>query len=259
MRGSVVSRGFNISYRVEGRGASLVLLHGGSMWADNWWDAGYADELGGEYRVIAVDFLGHGDSDKPHDPADYHSDLMVSDVIAVLDAEQVKCALVWGYSMGATHAARLAVREPGRVAALVFGGEAPLPATEDRAEWMASRAESVRTVAGMAAFFREMGASDDSATAYAVRNDPAAFSAVMLAGATEERTDAEDVQAPSLWYQGAEDAPFTQESLEIAARCGVETHLIPGADHVAAFNRAHDALVFVRPFLERYRSSATGG
>lgn len=94
MRGSVVSRGFNISYRVEGQGASLLLLHGGSMWADTWWDAGHADELGGEFRVIAVDFLGHGDSDKPHDLADYHSDLMVSDVIAVLDAEQVERALV---------------------------------------------------------------------------------------------------------------------------------------------------------------------
>lgn len=253
---SVVSRGFNISYRAEGRGAPLMLLHGGSMWADTWWDAGYADELVNDYRVIAIDFLGHGHSDKSYDPADYHGDLVASDIIAVLDAERVERALVWGYSMGATHAALLAVRRPDRVAAVVFGGEAPLPAPEGRREWLASRAEAVRTSEGMAAFFREMGTPDDVVATYVAANDPAAFSAVMAAGANEERTDAADVQAPSLWYQGTEDAPFTRESLEIAARCGVETHLILGADHAAAFNRANEALAFVRPFLEQHRPSA---
>jgi len=187
MRSSVVSRGFNISYRADGQGAPLLLLRGGSMWADSWWDAGDAEELVDRYRMIAIDFLGHGHSDKSYDPADHHGHLVVSDVVAVLDAEHVERALVWGYSMGATHGALLAVRRPDRVAAVVFGGEAPLPAPEGRREWLASRAEVVRTVDGMAAFFREMGTPDDVVATYVAANDPAACSAVMASEANEDR------------------------------------------------------------------------
>lgn len=37
--------------------------------------------------MIAIDRLGHGDSDKPHDAAEYLEHLIVSDIVAVLDAE----------------------------------------------------------------------------------------------------------------------------------------------------------------------------
>ena len=115
MRRSVASRGFNITYRVEGAGPPLVLLHGWSRWADTWWEAGYGDTLGGDYRLIAIDRLGHGESDKPHDPALYVEDLIVSDIVAVLNAERLERALVWGFSMGAVDAVSLAVLEPTRV------------------------------------------------------------------------------------------------------------------------------------------------
>jgi pimeloyl-ACP methyl ester carboxylesterase len=235
MRTSVVSRGFNVSYRAEGRGTPLVLLHGWSMWADNWWDGGYADELVGEFRVIAIDFLGHGESDKPHDPDDYRDDLVVSDIVAMLDAEHVERALVSGYSMGAVNAASLAVSEPSRVAALVCGGEAPLPAPEGRREGLLSVAESVRSVEGLEAFIRQVGTPDEMVEEYLAANDAAALSAVMTTDSSDDRPEAADVQAPSLWYQGSEDAPFSQPNLDIAARFGVETHLIPGADRVVAF------------------------
>ena len=71
MRTSTPSRGFEISYRVDGDGPPLLLLHGWSRWADDWWEAGYGEALVDRYRVIGVDWLGHGESDKSYDPADY--------------------------------------------------------------------------------------------------------------------------------------------------------------------------------------------
>ena len=49
----------------------VLLLHGFAASADRTWrDNGWVDLLGDLGRdVLAVDLLGHGDADKPHDPA----------------------------------------------------------------------------------------------------------------------------------------------------------------------------------------------
>ncbi len=77
---------------------------------------GYVDELSNDYRVIAIDRLGHGESDKPHDSSLYRERLIVDDLVAVLDAEDIDRAIVWGYSLGAKNAASFAVRFPAHVA-----------------------------------------------------------------------------------------------------------------------------------------------
>jgi pimeloyl-ACP methyl ester carboxylesterase len=255
MRSSVSSRGFGISYRVEGQGPPLVLLHGWSRWADNWWESGYVDDLASDYRLIVIDWLGHGESDKPHDPVDYREEPIVADIVAVLDSERVDRALVWGFSMGARHAASLAVLEPSRVAALVCGGGAPLPGVEGRRERILDWAESINSAQKMEGFLRGMGSSEEAIVESMARNDEAALSAA-VAGTAEWLPLAEDVLAPSLWYQGSNDKPFTPTDLELAARLGVETHLIPDADHVASFRQADKVLKVVRPFLERHRMLA---
>ena len=255
MRTSIASRGFNISYRAEGAGTPLVLLCGWSRWADTWWDAGYGDRLAKEYRVIAIDRLGHGESDKPHDPAVYEPRLIVSDIVAVLDAERVDSALVWGFSMGAENAAALAMLEPARVSALVCGGNAPVPSPAGRREQVLSAAEFVSTVEGMEAASRSAGLTDEEVVETLAHNDPAALSASM-AGTVDWEPAAVDVQAPSLWYKGSDDNPLSPDDLQLADRLGVETHLIPGASHHGSFLRADDALTIVRPFLEQHRPSA---
>jgi pimeloyl-ACP methyl ester carboxylesterase len=49
-----------------------VLIHGFSSSADTGWrQPGVFDKLARDFRVIALDCRGHGQSDKPHDPASY--------------------------------------------------------------------------------------------------------------------------------------------------------------------------------------------
>ena len=255
MRTSVGSRGLNISYRVEGVGTPLVLLHGWSRWADTWWEAGYGTALVDDYKVIAIDRLGHGESDKPHDPDLYVEDVIVSDIVAVLDAERVDRALVWGFSMGAVDAASLAVLQPRRVIAVVCGGDTPIPSRhgEGRREQHLSTAEAVSSVAGFAALLRRLGSPEEAIVESLAHNDTAALSAAMVGGA-DRFPAAANIQAPSLWYEGSDDHAFLPEDLQLAARFDVETHLIPGADHVATFRRAGDVLRIVRPFLDKHRS-----
>jgi pimeloyl-ACP methyl ester carboxylesterase len=100
MHKAAKSRGWSISFRAEGDGPPLVLLHGWSQWSAQWREYGYAGQLAAPFRVIAVDLLGHGESDRPHDPDEYAEALLVADIVAVLDAEGAGRACVWGYSLG---------------------------------------------------------------------------------------------------------------------------------------------------------------
>src|SRR6476659_7736179 len=95
------NNGFRIYYEREGRGPALVLHAGLTQSLCNWRDyGGYVDALTGDDDLILMDPLGHGGSDKPHDPAAYAYANRVADVLAVLDDAEVARAIFWGYSLG---------------------------------------------------------------------------------------------------------------------------------------------------------------
>jgi hypothetical protein len=84
------------------------------------------------------------------------------------------------------------------------------------------------------------------------RNDSATLAAA-LAGSAEWTPSPDKLGAPRLWYIGSDDnGRLTPDAVDTASRLGVETHAIPGADHVASFRRTEDALAFVHPFLDRH-------
>lgn len=72
-------------------------------------------------RVVALDARGHGESDKPHDPARYGEDRMARDLVALLDELDLGEVDLAGYSMGAIVSLIAATREP-RIRRLVVGG-----------------------------------------------------------------------------------------------------------------------------------------
>lgn len=121
--------GAHIHYEVEGNGPPLVLLCSFPMSVEDWYEVGYVEALKGAYRLL-VDPRGQGRSDAPHDPAAYSAERRVGDVLAVLDAEGVEQAHVWGWSMGARTAFHLAASAPGRVRSLILGGGHPFIHTD---------------------------------------------------------------------------------------------------------------------------------
>lgn len=121
---SFQSDGVAISYLDRGSGEPILLIHGfASNVRVNWIDTGWVDTLlAAGRRVIALDNRGHGQSDKPHDPAVYGARTMAEDARRLLDHLGIARADVMGYSMGARIAAFLALAHPERVRSVIFGG-----------------------------------------------------------------------------------------------------------------------------------------
>lgn len=117
--GFVENDGTRVWYASYGRGAPVVLLHGGLGNAGNW---GYQVpallRLG--RRVIVIDSRGHGRSTWDGRPLGYGA--MASDVAAVLRAVGVDRAHFVGWSDGAVVALMLAAVDPDRVAGVFFFG-----------------------------------------------------------------------------------------------------------------------------------------
>jgi pimeloyl-ACP methyl ester carboxylesterase len=223
-----------------------MLLHGFPMWGERWRDTGYVDALRDRFRVIVPDLIGHGRSDKPHDPGAYGRKSMASDVLSVLDDAGVERAHVWGYSMGARMAEALAVLAPGRVASLVLGG-APFGLTVE--QWRAERSPTVPQTwedmlsglpPAVIAFFREH--NDDFAALQARRAADFADDFAVTIG------DLQAVPHPTLAYIGADDEWLDLTRQQSAALpCRLE--IVPG-DHALAFRQSENVLPLVLSHLD---------
>jgi pimeloyl-ACP methyl ester carboxylesterase len=117
------SNGVKIHYQDQGSGDPVVLVHGFAANAEhNWGLTGWYKTLTPNYRVIAPDCRGHGQSDKPHDVKAYGGTVMEDDVIRLMDHLGIARALLMGYSMGGRIAMGLLGRQPKRFRAVVLGG-----------------------------------------------------------------------------------------------------------------------------------------
>lgn len=120
--GTFRSNGVKIHYAVQGKGEPVVLLHGWlSSGTINWDLPGTTRQLSRDYRVIRLDFPGHGQSDKPTREGAYGPEL-VEDVVRLMDHLKIKKAHIVGYSMGGVIAANLVAKHPDRVRSVVLGG-----------------------------------------------------------------------------------------------------------------------------------------
>src|SRR4029077_11002277 len=85
-------------------------------------ERGFVAALKPKYRLVLIDARGHGQSDKPHDPASFTPENFASDIVSVLDDLGIKTAAYWGYSMGGWVGYTLARHALDRVACFVIGG-----------------------------------------------------------------------------------------------------------------------------------------
>jgi pimeloyl-ACP methyl ester carboxylesterase len=110
--------GHRISYDSYGEGERvLVLVHGLLMNRRMFEPLAAALARRGN-RVICVDLLGHGRSDRPEDLRLYSMPLFARQVEALLDHLEQPSAIVGGTSLGANVALELAVSSPERVRGL---------------------------------------------------------------------------------------------------------------------------------------------
>ena len=113
-------RGHNLSYELRGKGKRpVVLLHG--LLLNRKMDSQLADELAERgNRVILLDLLGHGDSDRPRDLSKYSMSIYGEEVIALLDHLKIDEAVIGGTSLGANTTLEAACAAPERVRGLIL-------------------------------------------------------------------------------------------------------------------------------------------
>lgn len=132
---TVAAAGHEIHYLAGGTGEPvLLLLHGIFAEKEHWVD--FARHLPGQYRVIAPDLPGFGESGR-RDGESYDYATQVRRLRELLDALGLQRVHVAGSSMGGTIAALFAIQYPERVASVAFIGaphgiRSPRPSTLDR-------------------------------------------------------------------------------------------------------------------------------
>jgi len=97
-----------------GQGKPVILLHGLASSA-NWYDL-VAPHLRNDYRVIAPDQRGHGQTTQAGSGYDWGT--LTKDVVGLMDELALANAAVFGHSWGANVALNVAARAPDRVNAL---------------------------------------------------------------------------------------------------------------------------------------------
>jgi pimeloyl-ACP methyl ester carboxylesterase len=249
--------GVRIHYEDIGKGEPLVLYHGLTGSGERWRDTAYVAGLADRYRLILIDARGHGQSDKPHDPATYGRLQQAVDVVAVLDDLGIPAARFWGHSMGGDVALTLGRHHPDRVSALVITGYSPFAAEGEEAAEMAAWAEDLQD--GMPGFVagyeRRHGPLPADARARWLANDGAALAACVAAMIAEsdggQVQDLPAIVTPALLLVGTEE-PFAARAEE-AARLLPNGAFVPldGLDHVQTFFRSDLLLPHVREFLSR--------
>ena len=122
--GSVAVDGGSLYYETLGKGAPVILIHGG-FGDRRMWDA-QMEPLSQAFRVIRYDHRGFGKSsapDKPYSP--------VADLVALMEHLELKRANLVGNSMGGTLALDFALLQPNLTGAVVVvastAGGYPVP------------------------------------------------------------------------------------------------------------------------------------
>ena len=219
-----------IAYLDEGKGEPIVLVHGFASTKEvNWVQPGWVTTLTRVgRRVVALDNRGHGASSKLYDPAAYHSATMAEDVAALLDHLNIERADVMGYSMGARITAFLAVMQPARVRAAIFGGlgirlveGVGLPESIAFALEAPAPADVKDPTGRMFRIFAEQTRSDLRALAACIRGSRQTLSIAQVSG----------ISAPVLVAVGAKD--------QVAGSATELATLIPGARALDIPDRDH--------------------
>jgi len=131
-----------ISYNDEGEsGAPVIIFIHGFPFNKSMWDE-QLEALKGNYRVIAYDVRGHGNSDAGK--GDFSIDLFAKDLINFMDALIIDKAMLCGLSMGGYIALNAVENYPDRFDALILSDTNCIADTPEAKEKRLKTIESIK-------------------------------------------------------------------------------------------------------------------
>jgi len=253
---SVQVFGRRICYYDIGQGPPLVLVHGAGGDADQWAFC-YAG-LAARNRVIALDLLGFGRSDKPL------IDYRIAGYVEVLDrfvkALAVERAAFLGHSLGGWIVAEFALQFPQKVEKLVLNDAAGIDegAVALPVDLRISSRAHMRTVFECMFFDRSIVSDGLVDLAYALhleRNDGYTIRSVLeTIRDPREKLDGRigGISVPTLLLWGEQDAitPLPMAHAYLRKIPGARLHVIPQCGHLPPLERTREFVDAVTGFLE---------
>lgn len=109
--------GVRLACTLSGQGAGVVFLHGW-MCDRTFWQRQCRELADRNFRCLAIDFRGHGDSETP--AGGYCIEQMAGDVSAAMAALEFGPAAIVGHSMGGMVAQQFCLERPEQTAALAL-------------------------------------------------------------------------------------------------------------------------------------------
>jgi pimeloyl-ACP methyl ester carboxylesterase len=243
----------------------LILLHGIGRDAHSF--DHIAPHFAADYRVIAMDLRGHGDSGWHPDGA-YLVDDFVRDLEGLVGQLQLRDLIVLGNSTGGRVAQVYAGRHPDRVRALVVedvGPERPKDIAAGFARRVQEEANGWTSEDELVAHLRRQSSSvsDDLLRAHVRsatkrrddgrlvwKRDPKLVNGFVP---TELWQDVRRISSPTLYVLGGNSAIVAKETQEQLARTipKVEIVVMPGIGHYPHLEAPADYVRLIKDFLSR--------
>ena len=222
--------GVSLAWREMGEGRPLVLIHGYFSNAFvNWIRYGHARLIADAgFRVIMPDLRGHGESDKPHDPACYKPDVLADDAFDLVGHLGLTDYDLAGYSLGGRTAVRM----------LANG------ATPRRAVLSGMGLDGILNTQGRGGYFRhvlanlgsfERGSSEWMTEAFlkTTGGDPEALLLILDTFVDTSREELAAIDLPVLVVTGEEDDDNGSGEALAEAIPGARFQSVPG-NHISA-------------------------
>ena len=190
-----------IFYKQYGAGPPIILLH--PVGLDAFLDP-IISGISSGYKVYALDFRGHGQSDRPSEP--FTLDDLTRDVIQFCKLLNLNRIILCGLSMGGMVAQKVALEEPTLISALILADTT----TKTVPDLMLQRAKKVEN-GGMAEIIPET--LERWFTGETLQHKPELINLV------KERLLADDPVVHGLTWRAMADLDLTDRLTEISCPC----------------------------------------
>lgn len=255
-----LSNGLSLAYRTRGAGRTVVFLHPiGTCGA--FWD-GVVERIVDQYRCVAIDLRGHGDSDVPSQG--FSLDDLAADVIELLRMERATGAVLVGCSLGGMVAQGIALKAPELLAGIVLAGTGYKHTPEGR-NAMQERADASRqgmpgmVATALARWFPAPFLALNPPEVRACRAWLGDDEPMVVSWAWEAVRDLDyserikDIGLPALVLRGSLDIASPRDTLQEMAKLLPRARYveIDGAGHLAPLEQPAAFSAKLREFLER--------
>lgn len=228
--------GYQLAVEDRGHGApTLLCVHGWTC--DRSFFGAQAEHFAGRHRVISVDLLGHGESEKP--PGGLYSiESDAASLAALVESRHAGPVVAIGHSRGALVALEMAARVPDTVAALVLVEPTPIVLAPELRAVLAGLAARIEQgdQGTQVRFIRSM---------FSASTDPAVVSrALQMMLSTPDHVAAAVIDGLLAWDGPAAAARWRGPTLHIGASAptdGIDklSHWLPQTVHTYTTQTGH--------------------